>query len=134
MVGKDQENLPETLEVKLSDQKTRQIKLDVQEVEERAVLLTGTASSTFPPQFGGPLMGGDPVWNNMATQWGTITFAAETGRFTPKVMFQCRLIGKKTSDRTLNLDSSLTSTALVIGKRTVTKSLLFPSKTDSNEA
>ena len=69
--------LPKAVEVKLPNGKSATVKLLVTQDERPAQLLGGPN----PPPFrhAGPVMGGDPIWNDDATQWGTIAFAAPPG-------------------------------------------------------
>jgi hypothetical protein len=79
MVGKDQVDIPKKLEIKLSNEKQQSVSLDFQEAEERAELFNGTFGFPLPLQHSGPMMGGDPIWNNNGAYFGTITFAADMG-------------------------------------------------------
>lgn len=69
--------LPDAVEVRLPSGKSVTLKLVVTRDERRPRLLGGPVPP--PLQYSGPLMGGDPVWNDVATQWGTISFAAPAG-------------------------------------------------------
>ena len=69
--------VPEFLELTLSNKKTVTLKLLVKRSDSGAILLAGPVPP--PWQYSGPMMGGDPVWNDAATQWGTITFAVGQG-------------------------------------------------------
>lgn len=77
MEGKDQADIPKELEIKLSNEKQQSVSLDFREAEERAELFA--SAFPLPPQHSGPMMGGDPVWNNDGAYFGTITFAAGPG-------------------------------------------------------
>ena len=79
MVGKDQADIPKELEIKFSNEKQQSVSLDFQEAEERAELFNGTFVFPPPLQHSGPMMGGDPIWNNDGAYFGTITFAAQMG-------------------------------------------------------
>lgn len=69
--------LPERFEVTLSNKRTVVLQL-VPSVEDAPVQLL---SGPIPPpwQYSGPLMGGDPIWNNAASMWGTVTFSVAAG-------------------------------------------------------
>jgi hypothetical protein len=70
-------DLPERIETTLSSKRTLGLKLDIVRNAKAARLLLGPMPQ--PWQYSGPLMGGDAIWNDMARQWGTITFAAAAG-------------------------------------------------------
>jgi hypothetical protein len=70
-------DLPERIEATLSNKRTLGLKLDIVRNAEPARLLLGPMPQ--PWQYSGPMMGGDPIWNDVARQWGTITFAAAAG-------------------------------------------------------
>lgn len=69
--------LPERLETTLSNKRTFGLELDIVRNAKPARLFLGPMPQ--PWQYSGPMMGGDPIWNDMARQWGTITFAAAAG-------------------------------------------------------
>jgi hypothetical protein len=69
-------NFPKEIEVSRTDQLSLTIKLTV-EIDQ--VPSTLFLAFTPPPQHAGPLMGGDPIWNNKGSWWGTIAFAALAG-------------------------------------------------------
>jgi hypothetical protein len=66
--------VPGSVEVMLSNKRNVAVKIIVVRDDTPAVLLSGPVPR--PWQYSGPLMGGDPIWNDVASQWGTITFAA----------------------------------------------------------
>jgi hypothetical protein len=69
--------LPERIETLLSNKRTFGLELQFVRNAKSARLLSGP---TPPPwQYSGPLMGGDPIWNDKATAAGTITFAVGMG-------------------------------------------------------
>ena len=70
-------DLPERIETTLSNKRTVGLKLNIVRNAKPARLLLGPMPQ--PWQYSGPLMGGDAIWNDMARQWGTITFAAAAG-------------------------------------------------------
>ncbi len=70
-------DLPERIETTLSSKRTFGLKLNIVRNAKPARLLLGPMPQ--PWQYSGPLMGGDAIWNDMARQWGTITFAAAAG-------------------------------------------------------
>ncbi len=70
-------DLPEHIETTLSSKRTFGLKLNIVRNAKPARLLLGPMPQ--PWQYSGPLMGGDAIWNDMARQWGTITFAAAAG-------------------------------------------------------
>jgi hypothetical protein len=67
--------IPDAIEVTLSNKKTITLKLVAKQESKPAVLLF--SSLPAPPwQYSGPLMGGDPLWNDASPDIaGTITFA-----------------------------------------------------------
>jgi hypothetical protein len=67
--------IPDAIEVTLSNKKTITLKLVAKRESKPAVLLF--SSLPAPPwQYSGPLMGGDPLWNDASPNFaGTITFA-----------------------------------------------------------
>ncbi len=67
--------LPSAVEIVTSNKRTIVLKLISAQDETPAVLLAGP--NPKPWQYSGPLMGGDPIWNDAASQWGTITFAVD---------------------------------------------------------
>lgn len=72
-----QSSLPSAIQVTLPDGTSSEVKLDIVADERSPRLLSGPVPPPF--QHSGPLMGGDPLWNNDATQWGTISFAVAQG-------------------------------------------------------
>jgi hypothetical protein len=76
LAGKKQRELPDEVRITLSNKKTVILKLNYVEDSKPARLLAGPVPR--PWQYSGPLMGGDPLWNDAADQWGTITFAADS--------------------------------------------------------
>jgi hypothetical protein len=71
------DDLPKRIEATLSNKRTFGLKLDIVRNAKPAKLLLGPMPQ--PWQYSGPMMGGDPIWNDVARQWGTITFAAVAG-------------------------------------------------------
>jgi hypothetical protein len=76
--GKKGSDLPGEIAVSLTSKKSVVLKLHIVEDSKRATLFSGPCPR--PWQFSGPLMGGDPIWNKAAGQWGTITFATDAAR------------------------------------------------------
>jgi hypothetical protein len=70
-------NLPTRVETTLSSKKVFGLELRFVRNAKSARLLLGPMPQ--PWQYSGPLMGGDAIWNDVARQWGTITFAAAAG-------------------------------------------------------
>jgi hypothetical protein len=63
----------QAIDVKLSDESTQNVKLKVVHDTVPATLF----QSFVPPmQYNGPMMGGDPIYNNSGGWWGTIAFSA----------------------------------------------------------
>lgn len=77
LAGKRAADLPGEINITLSNKKTVVLALNYVQNAKRAVLFSGPVPK--PWQYSGPLMGGDPIWNDVANQWGTITFAVDAG-------------------------------------------------------
>lgn len=72
-------NIPEALEVALSNKRSVTLKINAKREKTSARLLFG-AVSRHPWQYSGPLMGGDPLWNDASPNIvGTISFAVPQG-------------------------------------------------------
>lgn len=69
--------VPGEVQVKLSNDATVTVKLVMAQADKPVMLYGGPVPQ--PLQYSGPLMGGDPIWNDIASQGGTITFAAGPG-------------------------------------------------------
>ncbi len=74
--GQAEGNLPKQVSVKLKDNSEESVKLEVQKEVAAARFFL---SCDMPFQHSGPIMGGDPVYNNGAPCYGTITFSAPMG-------------------------------------------------------
>lgn len=68
--------LPETIDVQLSDRSVQKVELKIVHDTVPAELFYSSPQFVRPLQYNGPMMGGDPIWNNWGGWWGTITFAA----------------------------------------------------------
>jgi hypothetical protein len=68
--------LPETIGLELSDKTFHNVKLRLVHDAVPATLFYSSPQFVRPLQYHGPMMGGDPIWNNWGGWWGTITFAA----------------------------------------------------------
>lgn len=77
LAGDEHGDLPARIETTLSNKKTFGLELRFVRNAKSAILLAGPVPK--PWQYSGPLMGGDPIWNDVANQWGTITFTAGAG-------------------------------------------------------
>src|SRR6266496_6779937 len=69
---KRREKLPKKIEVHLANQQSLLVDMRIEVDTVPSVLFNGF---TPPDQHAGPMMGGDPIWNNEASGNGTIAFA-----------------------------------------------------------
>lgn len=67
--------LPDMLEVTRADGARVRLKTDIRVEDTQARLFAGLSP---PFTHSGPLMGGEGVWNDTASQWGTISFIVPT--------------------------------------------------------
>jgi hypothetical protein len=75
--NKDATAIPDSVKGQLRDNSAFAVQLIAKDDLAYGQLFADASSSPVS-QHSGPLMGGDPIWNDAVTQWGTISFAVSS--------------------------------------------------------